>query len=132
MQQITTEQMWQAVAEKIEPKPSGHICNSPYVYTYSNAYKCPACLYRGLRGSFQYWFYNQRQGWHVRPYDAEMCLMLLKRLPWPEIVRFKDEKNEGWMVTPHWDRPSEYAVEAELEEAILAAAYKSICETVKS
>lgn len=95
---MTPEQMWQAVAEKIEPRPVV------------------------LGGDRE---------WHLHPYDAEMCLMLLKRLPWPEITRFKDLMNKGWMVVPHWDRPAENFVAAELEEAILAAAYKSLCEDTK-
>ena len=69
---MTTEQMWQAVAEKIEPfaslpKPQDE------------------CWY-GVPSPFGLWVNISEYGegdipkWELRAYDAEMCLMLLKRL----------------------------------------------------
>lgn len=113
-------EMWQAVAEKIEPKPEDNPTKNEAVYSPHQIW-----IYRRID-------FTSNFEWQRRPCDAEKCLMLLKRLPWPEITRFQDLMNKGWMVTPNWDRPAENCVAVELEEAILAAAYKSICETIKS
>lgn len=116
---MTTEHMWQAVAEKIEP--------------FASLPKPQDECWSGIPSPLRLWVNISEYGegdiskWELRAYDAEMCLMLLKRLPWPEITRFKDLDNEGWLIVTHWDRPADSFVAVELEAAILGAAYQELC-----
>ena len=95
---MTQSEKWQAVAEKIEPRPVV------------------------LGGDRE---------WKIRPYDAEMCLMLLKRLEIGVI-----SYGSAWLaceVPQHSStfKPIAIASGDTPEEAILAAAYEVLCVSAR-
>ena len=119
---MTPEQMWQAVAESIEPKP---IWGSDLTLTWP---------YYG-----RVWVVSWKNGindgeWEVRPYDAEMCLMLLEKLRPIRVVLRSVDFSDEWCVY-QWDRREHHSAPfmktvraKDLKHAVLEAYYNAFCK----
>ena len=110
---MTPSEMWHAVAEKIEPKPTilhkeGTVMSSASV--------------RKIERESKVWKYSWgNEEWYVRPYTPEQAMMLLKLML---------DRNE-WANVWYDIRTDVLHNKKSLEEAILDAAYEVSCESAR-
>lgn len=77
------------IAEKLEPKPSDHLCSGPKYNpcAYQDPYECPACIFRGLKKPDFHFHIWKDQRWQPRDMvnDAQMQEFLLDKCfeRWP-------------------------------------------------